>query len=312
MGAMRASLRKPPAAKVVELTARDQAIIWRAHEFRFITTNQIERFTGSRSRNKLNDRLRDLWAADYLTRPAIQREVYAYRDRRETVHALGQAGARWLRETHGVEFPNGKGFTAANAIKSGAFMEHEIGVGDVMLAFPPAVAAHGGLRFREQGDVVRQVQASARQPSTYPLTLASVIRWPNGRREEVGTKPDYVFYLIDERGERERKALFFLEYENTRKDFAKLLAKYLKYSDIYRRRLHTERFGSRYFRVLFVIDGDEAYLELFLSVYRNHIAADCPPAMFLHTTRDAYAAAGPFAPIWRDGAGEIARLVEPA
>ena len=83
------------------LTDRDKEILRRAYGFRFITTNQIELFTRSRSRTKLNYRLRQLWAADYLARPNIQREVYAYREQRETVHALGQRGAEWATQTKG-------------------------------------------------------------------------------------------------------------------------------------------------------------------------------------------------------------------
>ena len=148
---MKAALRKPKPTKTLKLTDRDKAIIWRAHEFRFITTNQVARFTGTKKGSKLNDRLRDLWAEDYLTRPEIQRQVYAYRERRETVHALGQRGAEWLATEHDIHFPKGKGFDAANEIKSGTFMEHEIGVGEIMQAFPPALGEQPGFRMQIAG-----------------------------------------------------------------------------------------------------------------------------------------------------------------
>lgn len=307
---MSGSLKKPQPKKQVQLTARDQAVLWRAHEYRFITTNQIQRFTASKNRNKLNDRLRDLWAEDYLTRPEIQRQVYAYRETRETVHALGQRGAEWLAREHGVRFPKGKGFEAANTIKSGAFLEHEIKVGDIMLAFPSALAAYPGIRVLDQTLVVQETAARANRSLTYPLTLRTQVRWPNGKREEIGTKPDHTFFIIDGRGAEDRRALMFLEYENTKKDFAKILLKYLKYADVYQRRLHTERFGSKNFRVLIVINGDQDYLALFLAVYRQHIASLCPAGSFLHTTLADYEAAGPLAASWVDGVGQERSLIE--
>lgn len=173
-------LKKPKPAKTLSLTQRDQLILWRAHEYRFITTNQVMRFTESVNRTKMNDRLRDLWAEDYLTRPEIQRQVYAYRDTRETVHALGQRGAEWLAREHGVKFPKGKGFEAANAIKSGTFLEHEIKIGDLMLAFPAALTERPGFHILDQTLVVQEALARASRRLTYPLTLRTQVRWPNG------------------------------------------------------------------------------------------------------------------------------------
>ena len=308
---MRGAFVKPKPTKTLELTDRDKSIIWHAHEFRFITTNQVVRFTGSKKNSKLNDRLRDLWAEDYLVRPEIQRQVYAYRDTRETVHALGQRGAEWLAREHKISFPNGKGFEVANQIKSGTFMEHEIGVGDIMLTWPGALKGKPGLRIIREPDVVQLVYARANRRLTYPLTFPTVVRWPNGKREEVGTKPDHTFYLVDGRSDPERKALLFLEFENTKKSFAKNLMKYLKYADLYQRKLHTERFGNRMFRVLFVIrDDDPAYMQLFLAIFQQHIAGKCPPGMFLHTTLAAYERSSPLERIWFDGAGELRSLVE--
>ncbi len=307
---MSRNLVKPPSPTRLVLTKRDKQILWRAHEFRFITTNQIERFTGSMSRSKLNMRLRDLWGADYLTRPAIQRDVYGYREKRETVHAIGQKGADWLSQEHGVRFPDGKGFEAANKIKSGTFLEHEVGVAETMLQFERDVAEHGGLRLILQPMVISMAQRQARTPFVQPLLYPTVARWPNGKREDVGTKPDYAFYLVDERNEAERKALIFLEYENTRKDATKLALKYLKYADLFRRKLHTERLGNRLFRVLFVIkDSDPSYRQLFLDLCNRYVGSNCPVGMFLHAQHDEVQHEGVLSSVWRDRAGDKRSLI---
>ena len=158
--------------------------------------------------------------------------------------------------------------------------------------------------------VEQQVRANAKRSIAYPLTLPTVVRWPNGKREDIGTKADHTFFLVDGRGEADRRALLFLEYENTKKDFAKILMKYLKYADAHRRKLHTERFGSKNFRVLFVLNEGPDYLALFQSVYQQNVARIMKPGAFLHTTLAEYERAGPLGDIWVDGAGRTKNLLK--
>lgn len=307
---MRNLIKPTPPGRII-LTDRDKQILWRAHEFRFITTNQIERFTGSKSRSKLNMRLRDLWGADYLTRPEIQRSVYAYREKRETVHALGQRGAEWLAQEHGAIFPKGKGFEAANRIKSGTFLEHEVGVADLLLGFSKALGAYPGFRIIDQSAVVREVEAKAERRLKYPLTMPSTIRWPSGKIEKAGTKADYTCFLADERAETPRRALLFWEYENTKKDSAKILAKYLKYIDIFRRGVHEQRFGRKLFRVLIVLNEEPVYLNHWLTLFQRKIASQhrVPPSLFLHITLSEFWRAGPASDSWLDAGGSRASVI---
>ena len=54
-------LLKPEKREGLVLTPRDMAIIRAVHRYRFLTTDHIQLLTGTASRTKLNDRLRELW-----------------------------------------------------------------------------------------------------------------------------------------------------------------------------------------------------------------------------------------------------------
>jgi len=66
------SLTKPKTVGNLNLTDRDKLWIRAAHRFRFITTDQAQLLSGTDSRSKLNQRLAQLLAHDYLDRPAVQ------------------------------------------------------------------------------------------------------------------------------------------------------------------------------------------------------------------------------------------------
>lgn len=87
-------LNRPIPKGNLQLTDRDKLWIRAAHRFRFITTDQAQLMAGTTSRNKLNDRLRDLWGHGYLERPEVQKLIYSYGEKRHVVHALGQRDMR--------------------------------------------------------------------------------------------------------------------------------------------------------------------------------------------------------------------------
>ena len=124
---------KPAPKPGLMLTPRDETIIRAVYRYRFLSTDQIQLVTGTTSRSKLNSRLRELWGNDYLDRPEYQRELFAYAEKRPTVHALGRRGAAWLTENDGVRFPDTVDWRAKNReIKSGDFIRHTLGVTETM------------------------------------------------------------------------------------------------------------------------------------------------------------------------------------
>ena len=312
-------LVKPEKRESIVLTPRDTAIIRAAYRYRFLTTDQIQLLTGTTSRVKLNDRLRELWGADYLDRPEYQREMFAYADKRPTVHALGVAGARWLTQNHGVRFPATIDWRAKNKnIKSSDFIRHTLGVTETMLLAERDTNQVEGLRIIDREEV--WMCSPAYNPrSMRPYELPTDILWKDGSTTRRATKPDYIFGIGDSRGERPTRGLHFLEYDRGTEHFIRdkasqssILQKMLGYADAYERKLHEDFYGYKRFRVLFVVEGNDRRIENMIAVYKAHVAERIPAGAFLFTTSVNLAAAGFLAPIWQTARGEVLPLLQTA
>jgi len=316
MVVMYRTLIKPKPVGNIELTDRDKSLIRAAYTFRFLTTDQAEQLTASSSRDKLNKRLAQLWAHGYLTRPSIQLEVYGYRDKRPTVHALGQRGAEWLTENDKVRFPKGKGWETANKLKSGERLEHRIGVTDTMLHFRASTADLTDLRVIYGDELLSTSPPVAR--GRKPHRLPTEVTYNDGRRVPRGTDPDYSFALGKVIDGREKRGLFFLEWDNSSENYEKtnpmdsaILQKHRAYTDVHRRKLHTEVYGFNNFRVLFVVNGldEEKRVRKMQHVYETRIAGECPAGVFLYTTMDQLEARGPLADIWLTADNKTTTLI---
>ena len=297
-------LRRPTPTGNIQLTDRDKLWIRAAHRFRFITTDQAQLLADAKSRNKLNDRLRDLWGHGYLERPEVQKHIYSYGDKRHVVHALGQRGAEFLAEHDGVRFPAGKGFKTTNVLKSPERLEHRIGLVDAVLHFDRAAAAAPGLRVIHQDELLA---VSDWPPRLKPHRLPTQIR-NKGSLVDRGTDPDYTFALGKTVDDEEKRALFFLEWDNSTEDYVKtnrlassIVQKHECYADAYRRKLHNELYGFGNFRVLFVVNGAPERVMKMQHVYERRMQGSVPGGIFLYTTMDELEGQGPFAPIWLNG-----------
>lgn len=303
-------MNKPPRPKRLDLTERDKHIIRAAYRYRLITTDQIQMFTNSSDRHSLNSRLRLLWGANYLDRPDIQKELFAYKDKRPTVHALGQRGADWLSTNHGIRFPTGKGWKTANKLKSSSYIEHRLGVSDTMFTFEQELQNLDGHRFIDRDEVILLSPETTHRLKD-PYSLPTRIVTTKGQRSNRATKPDYTFAVGDLRGEKERRALLFLEWDNSTEDFVKtdpeqssILGKYLRYADVYQRKLHADFYGFKNFRVLFPVNGESDRVAKMIATYQAHVADKCPAGTFLHATVSDIKMQGILAPIWITGKSE--------
>lgn len=313
---MSRTLSKPTTSKNLILTERDRAIIRAAYRYRFITTDQVQMLTGSSSRSKLNDRLRELWGANYLDRPEYQREMFGYADTRPTVHALGQAGARWLSETYGVRFPETIDWRAKNReLKHGEFIRHTLGVTETMLQVERDVHLVEGLRVIDR-DEVWTTSPRFNERVKRPFYLPTSFTWKDGTTVKRATTPDYIFGIADSRGERPARGLHFLEYDRGTENFAKssgyqssILQKMLGYADTYTRKLHEELYGYKMFRVLFVLEGDERRIANMRAVYAAHVSTRIPAGALLFTTSARLRAEGFLAPVWENAKGDVLPLL---
>lgn len=313
------NLVKPEKREGLVLTERDTAIIRAVYRYRLLTTDQIQLLTGSTSRVKLNDRLRELWGAEYLDRPEYQREMFAYADKRPTVHALGVAGARWLTDNYGIRFPKWVDWRAKNkAVKSSEFIRHTLGVTETMLQVEQALKTVDGLRLIDREEVwTCSPQYNPR--AARPYELPTNVPLKNGATMRRSTKPDYLFGIGDSRGERPTRGLHFLEYDRGTENFVKasmaqssILQKLHGYADAYERRLQEELYGYKRFRVLFVVEGNERRIDNMQAVYSAHVASRIPAGALLFTTAAQLAREGFLAPIWQNAKGDVLPLLASA
>jgi hypothetical protein len=274
------------------------------------------KLTGTTSRTKFDARLRELWAGDYIDRPELQRAIFAYKDKRPIVHALGQRGADWLTKNDGIRFPKGKGWKTANQLKSSEHFEHRLGVTETMLRFREDVAAAQGLRLIYADELWATSNPDARMKK--PHRLPTEVTLADGTRRARATDPDYTFALGKHVNGVEKRALFFLEWDNSTEDFVKsnpmesaLLQKHLAYADVHHRKLHRDLYGLSNFRVLFVVNGVNANerIEKMKHIFQRRIAKLCPAGVFQHTTMSDIEENQALSKIWHVADGRSVSLV---
>jgi len=305
--------RRKPARRV--LTPRDQLILQWVHQYRFLTTDHIECITDFKSRNVLNKRLKRLFDSKYLDRPSIQHAMYSYADKRPTVHALGNEGAKYIEDALDISLPSSVRWTDKNnKVKSGDFLKHTLGVADFFVSLHIAMAEQQNIRLVNQPEVIAQAPART-QRLDFPLSLATEYKWFNGSKVKRSTVSDGIFALVDGRGEEERTAFHFLEYDGSTMPIVRktpnqssIVQKMLGYADVRTSKLHTQRFGYKNFRVLFVTQGRDRIAAM-IDAYNEHVRDLCPPGAFLFADYDDLLKQSPLGAIWVDGKGERTVLV---
>jgi len=305
------ALSKPKAVGNLILTDRDKLWIRAVHRFRFITTDQAQLLSGTTSRSKLNHRLAQLFAHDYLDRPTVQRQAFSYGPKRHVVHALGPKGAKWLKEHDGVGFPKGKGWRTANDLKSAERLIHQIGLVDTVLHFEQAIMENDDLALTHQDELVAGLQwPKDLKPYRLPTRVEQ-----QGRLVDRATDPDYTFTIARKRSGNWQQALCFLEWDNSTEDFVKanqlassIAQKHRCYADAFARKLHTELYGFSAFRVLFVVNDDQSRIAKMQKVCERVIGRGSGN-IFWYTTARELAEQGPLASIWITGDGKRQALV---
>ena len=305
------ALSKPKTVGNIKLTDRDKLWIRAVHRFRFITTDQAQLLSGTDSRTKLNQRLAQLFAHDFLDRPAVQQQAFGYAKKRHVVHALGPKGAKWLTEHDGVRFPKGKGWRTANRLKSAERLTHQIGLVDTVLNFEQAISTRDDLSLAHQDELL----AGSKWPEDLKSYRLPTKIEQQGRLVDRATDPDYTFTIARKQSEKWQSALFFLEWDNSTEDFVKanrlassIAQKHRCYADAYSRRLHTKLYGFKMFRVLFVVNDDQRRIAKMQRVCERVIDKE-PKSLFWYTTANELAEQGPFGDIWITGEGRRQALV---
>lgn len=292
-------------------TERERKIMLALYQLRILTIEQIEILTGWTSGTRY-ERLRELWGNDYMDRPEIQRQLFSHADKRPTLIALGQEGAKWLDvEYEHVHFPEKVGWTSKNKdLKSGNTMLHKIGTNDAVIYSERDIHAVPEWRFIHR-DEVWQTSPNFNVRVQDPFKLRTSFRWVDGETIRRSTIPDYSFAVKGLADGRTLSGLHFLEYDRDTESLFKkehrqscILKKLFGYTDVYEKGLHTDLYGYKNFRVLFVVEGDnDRRVASMVDLYQAHAADLAPANAFLFTTAEKLKTAGFFAPIWLNGKG---------
>ena len=272
-------------ASALDLTDRDIEILLALEKHRFLTTDHLMALTQSVSKQGMNKRLRRLYDAKYLDRPRAQMHAMAYADKRPMIYALGNAGAELLSNRFQMRLPDIY-WTEKNRRVKEKFVEHTLGVADFMVAMEIACKEAGNIRMISREDILASAPEATRR-KRHPFRWLTRVHW-NNEWVEISIVPDAVFGLhYTDKPEGKNKAYFFVEIDRgtmpiLRRDISQssFARKLHSYSDTFERKLHTELFGIRNFRVLTVTTSAER-IGTMQAAFKAEIASKAPVGMFL-------------------------------
>ena len=315
----RAAFERQKGAPPLAIDLKRRRIIEAVYHCRLATTDHLQLIAGYKSRSYINNQLHRLFDAGYLDRPTIQKSLYAYAEKRPLLHALGDVGARYIRDEFGLPVPKSVQWGRKNReLKDAKYIAHTLGVSEAKVRFQTQLEQMQSYRLIHSAELIATASketAGLGNPFSFPTRY----RWTNGRTYERYTEPDWGFGIERTDGKSERKfALMFLEWDEGTEPYksrdprtkASLLQKYLGYADMWRSKLHTKRFGKETFRVLFVTRGGAGRVNGMIDLFRTHLADRAPPWLFFHLESEQLEG-GKFLtdPVWRDGADERRQLL---
>jgi hypothetical protein len=274
----------------IQLTDRDIAIVQVLEHYRFLTTDHLMVLTKTQSRQGITRRLRELYDAGYVDRPKAQMLTMAYAEKRPMVYALGNAGAELLADRFQLRLPDVY-WTEKNRRVKEKFVEHTLGIADFMVAMELACRDAGNIEIIPRETILAASPQNTRRRE-YPFRWQTRVHW-NNEWQELAIVPDAVFGLhYTERPEGKNKAYFFVEIDRgtmpiTRRDLKQtsFARKLHSYADTFERKLHTEQFGIKNFRVLTVTTGIERVKNM-QAAFQAEIADKAPSGLFLFAEKE--------------------------
>lgn len=316
MGSKFSKTKRKDSAPPLSLTERDVVVVKALYRFTILTGDQLYKLAGG-GKDGFRKRLRRLYDAGYVTRPAIQNELFRYGDTRPTVYTLGQGGADYLREFLGYRISRSIDWERNARERKGLVGQrhvlHDLGANGAVIALQSALEALEGVSVLSPEEIVAQ-SPEWTQKAKNPFSLPSSFIWDDGRQYERNVIPDGVLAYIDTRHEEPIKAMLFVEYDQEmdikRSDprQSSIKQKVASYSSIFKDKRIKERFGFDHFRVLFITTGSAKRVEKMVegcASYRSSQVRGAPPyVFFFSTSADFEAADNPLVKVWCDGDGE--------
>lgn len=287
---MRKSKFKRNSTGHIELTERDVQILQALHKYRFLTSEHLMKLTETTSQQGMNRRLRVLFDAKYIDRPKAQMHSLAYADKRPMVYALGNEGADLLSNRFQLTLPDIYWSEKNRRVKE-KFIEHTLGIAEFMVSMEVACKEAGNIRLITKEEILTSAPDKTRR-SKHPFRWQTRVSF-DGERHEIAIVPDEVFGLHNlDKPEGKNRAYFFVEIDRgtmpiTRRDIRQtsFARKLISYADTYERKLHTERFGIKNFRVLTVTTSQERITTM-QQAWQSEISHRATAAMFLFKSKE--------------------------
>ena len=279
-------------ANTIQLTERDVDILLALEKYRFLTTDHLLVLTGTTSKQGITRRLRELFDAKYVDRPKAQMHAMAYSEKRPMVYALGNVGADLLSNRFQLRLPDVY-WTEKNRRVKEKFVEHTLGIADFMVAMEIECREAGNKRVIFRDEILATAPEHTRRKRD-PFRWQTRINW-NNEWHDIAIVPDAVFGIeYTDKPEGKNKAYFFVEIDRgtmpiLRRDIRQtsFARKMHSYADTFERKLHTENFGIKNFRVLTVTTSKER-IETMMGAFESEIADVAPAGMFLFTEKETF------------------------
>lgn len=292
------------------MTQRDEEIILSLYRFRFLDSTQIQKLLNDQSQWLIR-RLRMLYDHGYIDRPANQ----LMRGNRPMIYAIGNKAIPILKDKYVL--PMGNRWALKNRLVGQFQLEHTLSISDQLIAFNTACRKRDDVKFLDERFLIDQIPRSKNKLG--PLLLQAKITW-DGKRETTSLVPDGFFGLFfTDLPESRQTAYFMLETDKghmpiVRRQFRQtsILKKMLSYTDYIQNKRHTEQFGIKAFRVLFVTTSRQR-IKTMQACYKNHLRrTGLSPGFFLFATEDDVKNSDPLELIWETASGkEVTLMPEP-
>lgn len=301
--------RKP--ARAIRLTHRDKDIILALHCYRFLTTQHLQKLTGTESRWGMNSRLRLLYDHKYVDRPHAQKALYSHSDKRPVIYALGNKGLEFVKGRYSL-FKTSKQYqTEKNRRVRERYIEHTLGISDFMVSIEMMCRNSERYELIEPQMILNRSLVQT-QRSRYPFRWKTRIKH-SGESYEIAIAPDYVFGIKDREKNTER--FYFVEIDRgtmpvTRRDMSQtsFQRKILSYADTYERGLVKRRFGMNGFQVL-TVTTSEAKIKAIQDAIANLTNKPFSANTFLFSTKGGDQAHFPFYSNWQNSKGNPSDII---
>jgi len=298
-------------AAAIRVTERDVEIVRAIAKHHFLSSKHIAMLVDG-SGQQLRRRLQLLFHHGFLERPRAQLEYFNRAGSQPMVYGLGNRGARLLAGNDNL--PHDKvDWSYKNSKIRREFLEHTLGIAEVMIAFELACRQEKGITFIDQSQILKEAPEVTKNKRN-PLRFVATVKIKS-KRERLALVPDQVFALEYETEGGVERANFFLELDRgtmpvERRSLrgSSIYKKLLTYHAGWQQNRHAEQFGWSRFRVLTVTNSPER-VEHMASVAKRFNNGR-GSRLFLFADANQIDQCSTFETEWRDGCGGETRLRE--